>query len=68
MVFTFKPYCSTFFVHRCNICEDYAICKKCLEQGMHVKHAYALEKTLARDYLSYLQGKGDHHGDNGGVG
>ena len=66
--FMFRPHCSTFYVHRCKICQDYAICKKCNEQGMHIKHAYMLEETPARDYLAYLQGRGDHHGDDGGGG
>ena len=66
--FMFRPHCSTFYVHMCKLCEDYTICKKCREQGMHAKHAYMMEETLARDYLAYLTGKGAHHRDDGGGG
>ena len=62
--FVFRPHSSSFYVHRCQKCDDYAICKKCHDQDMHVKHAYIMERILASDYLAYLQGRGPHHGEH----
>ena len=61
--YKFRPHCSTFQVFHCPSCEDYAICRQCKNQGMHVNHQFKMKWIPASDYLLLIQGKGSHHGD-----
>ena len=56
--FEFRPNCPTFQVFQCLSCEDYALCKKCHNEKMHVKHLFNMRLIPARDYLQYIQGVG----------
>jgi hypothetical protein len=41
----------TFRVYQCSVCEDYALCKKCAEQGMHAAHSQELTLVEIQSYL-----------------
>ena len=49
--FKFRPQSLSFYVNQCEICEDYALCKKCMVEGMHKKHAGHLKRVRALDYI-----------------
>lgn len=50
--FKFRPQSFSFYVNQCEICEDYALCKKCMAEGMHKKHADHLKQVRALDYIN----------------
>lgn len=56
--FRFRPHSPTFHVYQCLSCQDYAMCKKCHQEGMHVKHLFNMKSVPASDYLQYLHGDG----------
>lgn len=50
--YVFRPQSPSFFVHQCTICEDYALCKKCMHEGMHQKHADKIKRVRAQEYIN----------------
>lgn len=53
--FKFRPQSVSFFVNQCQACEDYALCKKCMSEGMHQKHAHCFKQIRAKDYVNDIR-------------
>ena len=56
--FKFRPHSPSFHVYQCLSCQDYAMCKKCHQEKMHVEHLFNMKSVSASDHLQYLHGNG----------
>ena len=50
--FMFRPQSLSFFVNQCTVCEDYALCKKCMHEGMHQHHRDKMKRVTAQEFLN----------------
>ena len=52
--YQFRQYSPTFKVAQCATCEDYALCKRCAQEGMHKRHSDHLQLISAKEYLDII--------------